>query len=183
MSRALRSVVPMLVGGFLSAPALLPGFSLSNVVNLMQVVVGGCLVIFGVIRWNAPTLESAQWEAPSGAPRTPDPPNQPKLGAGVSSVRQQVRKSPVRRWYLAYLMYFVLLPLLVTVATMWISKTAGCHWSAATMEVRGCGVAGRFFTEMSIYLGLFFAAMLSVLIPATVVYVAAVLSERKAKKR
>jgi len=183
MSRALDSVVPIVVGALLSAPALLPGFSMSNVVNLLQVIVGGCLVAFGIVRWNAPPSASARpKEVAAAFGRHHGAVKQPEFDPRASLVTPRTSaptKSPLRRWYLAYLKYLFLLPIALTAATGLASKFAGCRWTAATMKIHNCGGAGQFFTEVFIYVGLFSGAMLTLLIPLTIVYGAAVLNDRK----
>ena len=162
MSRFTTSVAPILVGLYLLSALLYSGFSLSNLLNLLRVAIGLILVGYGIHAWFR------------AAERSENP-----LPTDVSPATRSNESSGFKKYYILYLKYLVAAPLAVALI-LWLLaiKIAGCKMSGATMQVVGCGTFGTLVTYVQLYVMLFAAAMCTVLIPLTIVYLLQAVSRK-----
>lgn len=179
MSRFRTSIVPTLVGLYLLSALLHSGFSLSNILNLLRVAIGLLLVGYGIWSWFRVAEVSEHSSPLSGALDAHPKVSDKSLPSSKVSNETPKERAGFKRYYLIYLKYLVAAPLAIAVV-LWVLafKVAGCEASGATMQVYGCSAIGVALTHIQLYVMLFAAAMCTVLLPLTIVYLLIAVGKR-----
>lgn len=158
MSRLMKTVPPICIGTAMLLPFWLGTLSLSNVLNLFQGAVGLGLIIFGVkCLFVASPPADTSLDRDSQAPQT--------------KLEIEPERSPFERLYILYINFLILLPGLVAALCWAVAfQLMGCEMSGASTEVHGCGAFGKGVTYLFVFSSMLLFAMVTVLVPVTIVY-------------